>query len=41
MPMLNKTRQTVFWQIISAKNGLFMADLTKRGSFDLLSVVAA
>jgi hypothetical protein len=41
MPVLNKTRQTVFWQIISAKNALFMADLTKLGGFDLLFAVAA
>jgi hypothetical protein len=41
MPVLNKTRQTAFWQIISAKNGLFMAGLTKPGGFVLIFTVAA
>jgi hypothetical protein len=41
MPMPDETRQKSFWQILSAENGLFMGDLTKRGGCDLLFLVAA
>jgi hypothetical protein len=41
MPVLNKTRQRGFLQILSVKNGGFMRGLTKRGGFDSLLAVAA